>query len=597
MNKNTRIIIFTSFLVFLLSFVTYWGFTQYVFYCRTCAQRCIIFSISHPKECFRKCYCPNIMPNIKPHKNNYSVFDIDKDICKLGYNDIPILQIKKNEKKKPNIILFVVDDLDELISPYWESMPFSKELFKINGTHFSKGLTSTSYCCPARCQIFSGLYPHNNGVLGMYGKYGSVSAFRTPYHLNGTRMMENNKCVNNENRTINLLLQTYGKYHTSIIGKYLNGIENDITKHIDYVPPGWDEFHVGSDPNMYLGYKYTFANWTSESKQVNYESYGLEEKDYITDVMRDKVINIINKQKNVLKDNKPLFMYVATSAPHLPILPAERHKDKLLFWREKYDEYVSNKPNYNFTHESQPEWFKNHERKNFNEEALKWNKLEWEKRMSSLYAVDEMIQTIHNKLKEVGELDNTIFGFVSDNGYNLGAHGIFNKLAPYDESIRIPYYLTGPNIKKNVIDDRLATLTDLAPTFIDIAGLTIPDYMNGISLISDKKREAVLFQFKNNIDYVKYDHVDFSLELAFIRHIIPKWLALDFHPYVGIRTKEYMFVEYFVDGKHKEYEMYDMIKDPYQMYNIYNNSKYKYIKNILQYKMKIMSKCIGSKCQ
>jgi arylsulfatase A-like enzyme len=280
------------------------------------------------KECINICYCINIKPNYK--KNNIIKYEENLD-CKNGYANIPKIKIK-NTSLKPNIILFVLDDLDEIISPYFDAMPFARELFKINGTHFRNGFTSTSFCSPSRSQILTGLYGHNNGNIGMVGKHGGNSAFRNPYHLNGTKMKDGEKCINNEDRTLAIFLQKYAGYHTSIIGKYLNGIENIKTRKIDYIPIGWNDFHIGSDPFMYLGYGYTLTNYSSSNKILTYEYYGFNEEDYITDVISKKTINIIDKN-----NNKPLFMYIAPSAPHFPLPCAERHKHLLTFWNDQYD--------------------------------------------------------------------------------------------------------------------------------------------------------------------------------------------------------------------------------------------------------------------
>lgn len=602
MNIKNKIIISVGIIILILAI----GIPKYKDYCKKCVQTCGVFTGENLGDCFTNCWCPNIAPQISNiHVDDRSTFDIEKNICVEGYTDTPKIQQLKHKidkiNTKPNIIMFVVDDLDEMISPYMDAMKFTKELFKLNGTHYSYAYTSTPYCCPSRSQILTGLYPHNNGVLGMHGPYGSVSSFRKPHHLNGTRMMENNKCINNEDRTINAILKKYGGYHTSIIGKDLNGKENVITKHFDYICSGWDEIRIGSDPHMYAGYRYAMGAWSVDTNKVCYEWHSVDEKDYITDVIRDHTLSIIDKHKNSKNKEDPMFMKIATTAPHLPITCAMRHKDKLLYWRELYDKYVSNRKNYNYMHDTEPEWIQKHDKRSgiFNE-GLKWNKLEWEKRMCSLYAIDEMIEAVYNKLKYYDQIENTVFVFVSDNGYNLGAHGLFNKMAPYEESNKVPYYISGPGFEKNFKDDRLVALIDLAPTFLEIAGLQIPDYMNGISLLdSDIKsntRNTLLFQFKNNIDYIKEDHADYSPELEFVRYLLPSWMTFDFHPYVGIRTKKYVLIEHNVDGKHKESEMYDMINDPHQMKNIYDDANYTNIKKKLENKLSKISKCVGRDC-
>lgn len=607
-------------MIFIGILISFWMFPKYIEYCNSCVRRCSIMTNGSIKNCLQKCSCPNVLPKAKRHVDDLSVFDSDikNKLCPLGYSDIPkIEQINNFNKTKPNIILFLLDDLDELITPYFEAMPFSKKLFGLNGTHFTNAFISVAYCSPSRSSILTSLYAHNHGSVGYRGRHGSVNAFRKPYHLNGTRMKdEYGKCINNENKTINVLLHEYAGYHTSIFGKYLNNIENSKTRTITYPPPYWDDLHIMSCPYGYSGTRYMLTNYTSDNKKkgLTYEVFGVDEKDYITDVLSDKVLDVINTQKIKKNNKQPLFMYVATPAPHLPLPPADRHRDKILYWKNQYDKYVINRENYNYTHNSRAQTLHNNPLKStITEEGDIWNRLEWEKRLTSLYAVDEMIEKIYNKIKEIGELDNTIFILTSDNGYNMLAHQLFNKMIYNDESTKVPLYITGSEFYKNYKSDELVVLNDLAPTFLSLAGLQIPKYMNGKSLIpniNEKKRESILIQFKNNVEYILEDTLDQNPEISFVKHQIPKWLLLDFYPYIAIRTKKFLYVEHTVvndkikstngiitkDNHHIEYELFDLELDPNQIYNVYNNQSYEV--NIIKLKQKLheLANCIGEKC-
>ena len=66
----------------------------------------------------------------------------------------------------------------------------------------------------------------------------------------------------------------------------------------------------------------------------------------------------------------------------------------------------------------------------------------------------------------------------------MGAHRLVNKMAPYDESIRIPLAISGPGFKKGHKVSDFAKLQDLTPTILEAAGIQIPDYIDGVSLIS-----------------------------------------------------------------------------------------------------------------
>jgi len=107
---------------------------------------------------------------------------------------------------------------------------------------------------------------------------------------------------------------------------------------------------------------------------------------------------------------------------------------------------------------------------------------EYHKRMGSLLAVDEMMGRIRSVLVSQGRWDKTIVVVTSDNGYNLGAHRLIHKMAPYEESIRIPLYIAGPGISGGEVG-KIVGLHDLAPTFLQLAGGQVPSYIDGKSLL------------------------------------------------------------------------------------------------------------------
>lgn len=575
------------------------AFETYRNHCKECVQRCVFFSLRNIGTCFDVCRCPNFDRVVSPHLPDHSKYAEDLKMSGGDY-DKPIKLEPKNSKlehkSKPNIVMIILDDADAKISPIMEAMPFAKELFELNGTHFTRAFTSTSYCCPARCQIFTGMYGHNNGVTSMYGKFASIGAFRMPFNSNGTRQMNpsTRKLINNEYRTLNYVLESLG-YTTHALGKFINGIENDHTFQIDYVPPGWTTFNVGADHFMYTGYRYSLTNWTKGDNKISYEWYGTKEDDYITDVLSRKAVNIISKSSDA-----PFFLYVAPTAPHVPMFPAERHRDKLDYWASKYDQYVSSRPNYNADLKNKSYWLRSteKERDELHNSDLKWNQMDWARRMSSMHSVNDLILNIYNKVKDSGKLNNTIFIFGSDNGYNLYAHKQTQKMSPNLESIAIPLHIVGGGFGAGVVDDQLALLIDIAPTIYDILGYKSPDYVDGYSLKSKVKRSCALIQYKNKNFHDELDNLSNSPELLNVAKVAPKQLLYDVPPFTAIKTVDYILVEYYnsSETRENEYELYDLVKDPYQLENVYHNQEYENIKQNLTFRLKQLEQCAGFNC-
>ena len=105
--------------------------------------------------------------------------------------------------------------------------------------------------------------------------------------------------------------------------------------------------------------------------------------------------------------------------------------------------------------------------------------------MRLISAADAQIGRILDRLTALGILDNTVVIFLSDNGYFLGEHGLGDKRAAYEESLRIPFMIRYPALQaggNGRVASELALNVDLAPTILDLAGLPIPEEMQGRSL-------------------------------------------------------------------------------------------------------------------
>ena len=111
--------------------------TLFMGYCNNCIKGCIVFTDMSADECINDCrFCENVDNRFNNwlnwwHTDDYSYKLSDDPKCTNNYAPPPVLETKSDKSsfsKPPNIILFVLDDLDEMISPYFEAMTFSKEL-------------------------------------------------------------------------------------------------------------------------------------------------------------------------------------------------------------------------------------------------------------------------------------------------------------------------------------------------------------------------------------------------------------------------------------------------------------------------------------
>ncbi|WP_162029442.1 MULTISPECIES: sulfatase [unclassified Lentimonas] len=104
-----------------------------------------------------------------------------------------------------------------------------------------------------------------------------------------------------------------------------------------------------------------------------------------------------------------------------------------------------------------------------------------------IYAIDVALGMIRDELEAQGMADNTVIIYTSDNGFLCGAHGYGSKVLPLEESARAPLMVYDPrsgNAGKGLRTTALTGNIDFAPTILDLAGVPVPENMDGESLLS-----------------------------------------------------------------------------------------------------------------
>jgi N-acetylglucosamine-6-sulfatase len=152
-------------------------------------------------------------------------------------------------------------------------------------------------------------------------------------------------------------------------------------------------------------------------------------------------------------------------------------------------------------------------------------------------------------LQEKKQLDNTLVIFTSDNGYFWGEHGLGDKRAAYEESIRIPMVMRYPKlIKAGTTLDEAALNIDIGPTLLDVAGAAIPRQIQGRSL-------APLWRGRRS-GWRQSFLTEYFAEPQYPR--IPSWQA--------VRTEQWKYIHYTeLEGMD---ELYDLKADPFEMKNL-----------------------------
>jgi arylsulfatase A-like enzyme len=155
-------------------------------------------------------------------------------------------------------------------------------------------------------------------------------------------------------------------------------------------------------------------------------------------------------------------------------------------------------------------------------------------------------------LDKSGLAKNTVVIYSSDQGFFLGDHGMYDKRFMYEESIKMPFLVRWPGVAKaGSVQTAMGINADFAPTFMDIAGLKVPADMQGRSLVP-------LMKGKRPADwrtswYYRYYHDPGNHNTR---------------AHYGVRTDTHKLIYFW---KKDQWEMYDLVKDPDELHNLYND--------------------------
>ncbi len=182
-------------------------------------------------------------------------------------------------------------------------------------------------------------------------------------------------------------------------------------------------------------------------------------------------------------------------------------------------------------------------------------------------SVDDNVGRMMAYLDEAGLADNTIVIYSSDQGFYLGDHGWFDKRWMYEESLRTPLIIRWPGVTKPGSEERHMVLNlDFTETFLELAGVAIPGDMQGKSFVP-------LLRGENPADWrtsMYYHYYEFPQP----HHV---------EPHFGVRTERYKLIYFY---RIKEWELYDLEKDPHEMKSVAADPAYAEVLQELQAEIK-----------
>jgi arylsulfatase A-like enzyme len=305
-----------------------------------------------------------------------------------------------------------------------------------------------------------------------------------------------------QSHTIQRYLHDAG-YHTGLAGKFLNPWPSGT-------PPSYfDRSMVGEAYSTNNGYQ--------------------------TDVIGNFAEQSLNTWES--SDATPWFLYLAPKAPHAPYTAQPKYATATVPpWNGPPSVFEPDRSD-------KPPWVRSTTDTPADAHAVRIAQ------SRTLMSVDDMVDRIMRRLDALGET-NTLAVFISDNGYFWGEHGVVDtKRLPYLESVRVPFHVRWPgHLPAGAVDPRLVAGIDLAPTFLEAAGLPRPASppMDGVSMLGGFTRARIHLEYYRSTDAPKW----------------PSWAAT--------LTPETEYVEWYDDDlqtvSFREY--YDLANDPWQLTNL-----------------------------
>ncbi len=452
--------------------------------------------------------------------------------------------LRTESVKRTNIIYIMSDDhASHAISCYGSKINKTPNLDRLaaGGMRFDNCFCTNSICAPCRAVVLTGKYSHINGVL------------------------DNTQRFDGEQQTFPKILQQHG-YQTAMIGKW----------HLKSDPTGFDYWNVLPGQGNY--YNPVMSEMGEKKKCTGYVTDIITDRslDWLQNRDRDKPFCLMCHHKAPHRNWKPspthLTLYddveipepdtlfddyeTRSDAAHEQEMTVEKHlnatdlkltgprglnEEQLLAWNEAYG--------------PKNERFK---RANLQgEELVRWKYQRYIKDyLRCVASVDESVGRLLDYLEAEGLADNTAVIYTSDQGFYLGDHGWFDKRFMYEESYKMPLLVRYPGmIRSGSKNDELVMNVDFAPTILDLAGLTPPGDMQGVSF----KRILQGRRIANWRRACYYHYFEYPAAHMVKRHY-------------GIRTRRYKLMHFYHDID--AWELYDLKRDPREMNNVYDDKAY-----------------------
>ena len=417
---------------------------------------------------------------------------------------------------RPNIILIISDQFrwDCLgangrtplnLTPHIDAMA-------LEGTNFANAMTPQPVCGPARACLFTGQYATRTGVW------------------------RNAIALPTDAVTLAKLLRAAG-YTANYIGKWhlAPTVASDPAT-LGPVPPqyrgGFGDFWEGCNVLERTSHPYEGSIWDAAGREITFTNQ------YRVDFLTDRVIRFLDSAAR-----EPFFLVISYLEPH---------------YQNDCNCFVA------------PKGYADRYRNSYVPPDLSFFPGDWRAQLPDYYgciaSVDENVGRLRQELSARRLTDRTVVSFVSDHGCHFRTRNQEYKRSAHESSIHVPLVINGPRFNRSRTVQALVSHLDIAPTLLDVAGLHIPESMQGRSLLP-------LAEAGDSAGLSSEVFVQISESMTGR----------------ALRTSRWTYVVVVPDGisrdsaqQYVEYQLYDLVADPHQLVNLAGRSETREISTTLR---------------
>jgi arylsulfatase A-like enzyme len=386
------------------------------------------------------------------------------------------------------------------------------------GLYFNNAFCTNALCAPARAAAMTGMWSRSTGALDN--------------QLLNTPLPKDIPVFTDQLREVGYKTAILGKVHTR------NALKERY----------WDYYFGFNAPNTNF-YNPRYA----EGRDGKIGPEKVYKNQYADDLLTDKALGWLEQEKD---SDKPFCLMLWFQTPHAPYFRARRHLDLYnglaIPKPETFDDDLKGYP-------GKPTPFVDADNKigtTATGDAVRSLEELCKDYYAGSVAIDENIGRVMAFLERTGKMDDTAIVVTSDHGYFLGEWRLFDKRLMHEPSIRVPMMIRYPKrIKAGTVKDEMVLDVDIAPTLLDLAGLPAAKTMQGRSMLEIGSKDAAPWRREWLYDYYEYPGNENVM------------------PHRGVRTQTHKLIEWYTTEK-REWEMYDLVKDPKEIHNLYGRPEH-----------------------